>query len=265
MLGVDDSVDIVDKKNFLSDLCEMDLRLKISEDLDYTCVVRLAVQPHEISFENTDYQVFLTALMLKMDLTGFFFVQESRYGDPVVENVMAIKKRSLKTDELEMSKSAGLGASASISKKSTVKAEVQVSTEGKRKSKERTIAEAEADEHHYKVRAMTNGRWKVSEPHDGVLDGTYLNHDKLCSLKGDRKSNYHSVGVTLYFRQRDAHFWPLESNKKAVKNLRHKHSDLKQKLIGVLAAKTLHQNTGTETPYNGTITASVHGWTSDAR
>lgn len=236
----------------VGDLAEIKSRIT-QEEADSVCShveIELRIHPHEIEDALGTIFVCFTQATLALEIVGLEVAPNSKFGQPVVgpttreiarETTSGTAKDTSKEGKgavganlAPLNQSASLNASGGASEKSTTSHSV--------KETESVVAT------HMPVRAVGGDKWTITSE-DGILDGVYLNYDRLCSVTPIWGGNRQAVSSHLLVKQKHMRS-SLEPRGGVVNSI---FQTVNQKrLANILTAKSIHAEI-TSSPYSGMI------------
>jgi hypothetical protein len=242
---------VSEHKNPLPDLVELKTKVAAKEgDNDkLEMLVELRIHPHEIDETIGTITVEITEAILSVEFSGLEAVPKTKRGQPILDPIVrreVQRERSVSTSA-DHEKIGRLGGSFGLSTTGgTAKVEARGSTTSKT-GEIVTEKETKTDSSEfYRVLAIGNDNWRISEENAAPLDGVYVDHDPLCEVTPIPGSNRAGVEAKLVVRQRhvktklasDRSWWrlPRDNNK--------------QKIADILIAKCLHA-AGSDQPFDG--------------
>lgn len=216
--------------NAIPELVDLRIRVQRANDQDGRSQLHadLRVGRAEIEDERTPFDVQVKRLTLDLGLEGFLIAPATRFGEPIKENVVRVKR----TATSESSGKATFGGTLSLKvDRSSANPSIGADVTGTRETSTNEKIEHTSEEVFFRVRAIPNDRWEIREPNGTELSATYLNDDKLCELEPIIGANWRSLCARIICNQRDLSF----DFKGVVARL----TTNKSRLLGVVVAKAI--------------------------
>ena len=243
---------IARNENPVADLVELRTRIT-QEDSDGVCShveIELRVHPHEIEDTLGTISVCFTQATLALEIVGLEVVPSSKFGQPVVgvnRREIARETSSGTTNDTTKEGKAGVGI-----KLSTLNSSADIDVSDSALEKQTTSHSVKETENvtgiHMPVRAVGADKWTIMDE-SGILDGLYLNYDKLCSVTPIWSGNRQAITVHLLVKQKHMRS-SLEAREGVINAI---FQTVNQKRIAnILAAKSIHSEI-TSTPYSGLV------------
>lgn len=241
--------------NSIPDLCELLVRL-VEDPEDSSallCLVDLRIANGEIPLGDEDCRVGFQRLTVSVDTEGVAINPGSRFGEPKKNNSVTISQ----TVTNQGNKKKGWKTSGGVNQTGVplVKAEA----EGECSSGQMTQSILKDEFSDLRVKARPNGKWEVSEPNGGVLDGTYLEGDQLFSSSPFEGANRSGVTLQVKVKQRDLSVNKLMRNDLGF-SFFNRLSEGDKRLVDIFIAKTLSKAVYGKRKYMGEIVLSEFGY-----
>lgn len=241
------------KQNNFPDICEFELRMKNKSDrsVEFDCLADFRVRAEEITLGDEECEVFFVKATISLQLEGFDPIPGSRFGEPKKVNVVE------RTEECR--------AATSNSRDVTIEGGVKLGWSGlsanggmnynmTKSDSQGSSSQLNFSSNHYRVKAIPNLKWEITE-HDGsMLNETYLESDQLISLTERSKANRRMVSVDVSVKQRDLR---IEMVRKGVTaGVLGKINNTQRKLLDIFIAKSINSKIPGAGQYQGGIKLS---------
>ncbi|TAW02082.1 hypothetical protein [Rhizobium ruizarguesonis] len=218
--------------------------------------VELGIFQDEVTVDRASIAISLKQASLSMDLQGLEVVERSKYGIDHTPSKVSMKATSESTVQTSVEKTRAF--EAIVSGELGLLAQ-GVKGSGNRSGKQVEAAMATLKENRetqvdfYPVKAVGNGTWRVTDVAGANLDQTFLNYDTLCGLRmKSPKPNHVATGLSVHAPQKHITAEIVSDGRAVLSRV----GANKQKVIGILVAKGLHEATS-KVEYNGLVTFSV--------
>lgn len=237
-------------KNSISDLCELGVRTVDAgnEAKEFHCIAELRFTVAELPIGDDDCEVKISQATIVVDLEGLEPKPGTRIGEPKKNNAVELTKTMRKDVSSQFSRHAdaavqmslaafGTGANANVAFDATT-------------SNNATI-EAREKQEFFRVRALPNLVWKVSEYDGAALSDTYLSEDTLLTVNKSDRANRCSVTTSVKVKQRH-----IEIKAIGPRSMLKKLSTNQKRLLDIFIAKSLSAAVSAGGSYRGEIKLS---------
>lgn len=203
------------ENNPIADLVELKISVEPNalESTQTDVRAELRIKPDDLEGEDVRCVVKLMKVSVSFRLDGMSIVPSTRYSEPIRESDVLEKVTNSKEIEYISEKEASLGIKVGGAVGGSVGAQgsgsVDLAASGKISEKHKDLKKIESMEEktNRNVKARGNNTWEAAEADGSVLDGTYLQHEKiLFSLKNVAGSNRRFVEATVHVKSRDIGF-----------------------------------------------------------
>ena len=242
---------VSEHKNSLPDLVELKTKVAAKEgDNDkHEMLVELRVHPFEIEEKIGTIAVEITEAILSVEFSGLEVVPKTKLGQPIVDlkvrqEVQRERSVSTSADHEKTGKLGGVGGLSTTGGNAKVEARRNTTTRTGEIVTEK-VTKTDASEF-YRVRAIGNDNWRISEENGAPLDAVYVNHDPLCEVTPIPGSNRAGVEAELVVKQKHVKT-KLSSDCSWTGLLR---TNNQRKIAEVLIAKSMHA-AGSDQPFDG--------------
>lgn len=221
----------VSNENPLPDLVEFLIEVTRPNQTDQklTIFADLRIAPAEIHEDPICFLVKVKRLILNFDGDGLRIASGSRFGEMTKQNTIETKTV--------------LFANSKSSKEGDVKLNVDrekighgdllaIRAVGSRNYDIETREEVTERQPRLRMRTLPNSRWELREPQDAPLDGTYLEHELLCSVEPSTGSNRRALQIRIICHQSDLELVPMGG-------LLDRVSITKQRMAAIVVAKSI--------------------------
>lgn len=251
-----------DSRNPAADLS--DLRVEIDRHEDGTASLRLHLLfgTAEIPLEDRMFEASAKQAILRMRCEGIEIMQGSRYGEYVRPNST---KTATTISETRTSKAQASGSSTiavDVKDPKSIGGNLSATASAQKESERKATTTGSHEEEKLRVEALGGDRWRITET-DGTsrLRGTYVNDEAICKVRSIERANRQRIEVTVEIRQRDLVFEP-NPGRFAMPLVRNTN---REKLLGVMMAKSVHEAVGDGRLYDGILVASATFCETDER
>lgn len=218
--------------------------------------VELGIFQDEVTVDRATIAVSLKQASLSMNLEGLDVVEKSKYGIDHTPSKLTTKATSESTVQTSVEKTRAFEAIVSGELTPLTQG---VKASGTRSGKQVDTAMAILKENRetqidfYPVKAVGNNTWRITDAAGANLDRTYLNYDTLCGLRmKSAKPNQVATSLSVHAPQKHINAEIVRDGRTLISRV----GSNKEKVIGILVAKGLHEATS-KVEYNGLITFSV--------
>ncbi len=221
----------------------------------YRLETELGIFEDEITLDKATIAVGLTKASLSLAIDGLDMNEKTKFGvHHVPSQMMKVQRRASIEAGIEETKAHELIAAGEISMLTpSVKASASKSGKTTHTAKASLQEDSEVQLEHLPVKYVGNESWRVTDPSGKTLDATYLNYDPLCELTAkETKPNRVQTVLSVHAKAKDISAVVIRDDKFFGDRTKLN----KEKVLGILVAKALHEVTG-QAEYRGTITFSA--------
>ncbi len=229
----------------------MRLQSSQADVVEYDCLTDLRIRVEEIPLGSDECEIYFVKATIAMVLEGFEPISGSRYGEPKKDNVVERVRRDSESLSVAKEMSAAAGLEASFDSLCVNGSFVA----GANSSKSINLTkESTSHDNHYRVKAVANLKWEITE-HDGsALCETYLESDRLVALRERSKINRKYISVDISIKQRDLRI--ENSTKGLAAGVLGRLTGNQKRLFDIFIAKSINSKTPEAGTYSGAIKLS---------
>lgn len=241
------------KQNNFPDICDFEMRLQNNPlgEREYDCLSDLRIRVEEVNLDGDECKVCFVKATIAMVLEGFEPISGSRYGEPKKENVVERIEKNSKSLSAAGEVSGKANLSSSFESRS---GNASLSLMASSTQINNLTTESTSFTNHYRVKAVTNLKWEVTEPDGSLLSETYLESDRLIALRERLKTNRRYISVDVSVKQRDLSI--EASHRSLASGVLNRLTNNQKKLFDIFVAKSINSKIPGSATYSGAIKMS---------